>query len=126
MPRELTDVELDSELLFVLRQHKGQDNAIQRWNLVSNIFGEDAVYDRGDLNIYDRQVRRCIERMRRAGHIICNLGGGDGYFLAESVDEYQAFRAVYGGRAFQIIETVKVLDQAAGQQWENPLQPRML
>lgn len=126
MPRFLTDDDLDREMLFVIRMHKGQVNAIRRWDLCLKIFGADAAIDRNDGNTYDRQARRSIERLRRQGHIICNLGSGDGYFLAVTPEEYQSFRAVYGSHAFPIMETIREMDKAAGQQWENPLQPRML
>lgn len=126
MPKILTDSELDREVRFVIYQHKGGQNAVRRWDLTLRIFGEDAVLDRSDGNTYDRQLRKSIERLRRQGHLICNLGNGDGYFLASTKDEYQDFRSVYGAHAFPIMETIRALDQAAGQKWPNPLQPGLL
>lgn len=126
MPRYLTDKQLDRELLYVVRMHRGQDNAIGRWDLCIKLFGEDAVFSRSDTNTYDRNIRRCVERLRRRGYIICNLGNGDGYFLAVTKEDYQRFRAAYGAHAFPIMETIREMDKAAERQWPNPLQPSLM
>lgn len=126
MPRALTDEQLDREMLFVINQHRGTENAIRRWDLCLKLFGEDAILERNDGNTYDRSVRKSIERLRRQGHIICNLGNGDGYFLAVTKDEYQSFREVYGAHAFPIMETIREMDKSAGQHWPNPLQPSLM
>lgn len=126
MPRMLTDEQLDKDVLYIIGKHRGNDNAISRWDLCLQVFGEAAVLDRNDLNTYDRQVRRSIERLRRQGHLICNLGAGDGYFLAVNNDEYLRFRTVYGSHAFPIMETIREMDKAAGKEWPNPLQPSLM
>ena len=126
MPKQLTNDELDSELAYVMRMHRGQEMAIRRWNLCMKIFGLDAAYERSDGNPYDRQLRKSIERLRREGYLICNLGNGDGYFLAETQEEYQKFRAVYVSHAAPVMETARMMDKAAGQKWPNPLQPGLL
>lgn len=126
MPRQLTDDELDSEVLYVIRMHRGQENAIRRWDLCIRVFGEDAALDRNDGNTYDRGVRKSIQRLRLDGHLICNLGNGDGYFMATNNDEYLKFRSVFGSHAFPIMETIREMDKAAARQWPNPLQPRMM
>lgn len=67
MPRQLTDDQLDSEMLFTIRMHRGQDNAIRRWDLCLKLFGEDAVLNRNDGNTHDRAVRKSIERRAAVG-----------------------------------------------------------
>lgn len=126
MPKQLTDEELDRETLFVINMHRGQDNAIRRWDLCVKIYGQGSVLDQSDRNTYDRAVRKSIERLRKQGHIICNLGAGDGYFLAETKEDYQAFRTVYGSHAFPIMETIHEMDKAAEKKWPNPLQPSLM
>lgn len=122
----ISDDELDHEVLYVINMHRGQQNAISRWEMVEKVFGRDAALVRSDGNTQDRQLRRSIERLRKQGHIISNLGEGSGYFLATTPEEYQAFRSAYGAHAFPIMETIKEMDKAAREQWPNPLQPRML
>lgn len=47
------------ELVFVIYQHKGRENAIDRWTLVRRLFGGDAVTDgdETDGNPFDRRAR---------------------------------------------------------------------
>lgn len=126
MPKQFTDAELDREVLFVMNMHRGQENAVSRWELVEKVFGRDAALVRSDGNTYDRQLRQSISRLRMRGHIICNLGEGSGYFLATTPEEYQAFRSYFGAHAFPIMETIRELDKAAEEKWPNPLQPRLI
>ena len=120
--------ELDRSVLYYLRMHKGQQNAITRWDLCMQVFEirHISAVDRADGNSLDRQVRKSIERLRRNGHLICNLGNGDGYFVATSPEEYQAFRALYVSHAIPIIETAREMDKGAAELWPNPLQPSLL
>ena len=121
-----TESQLDREVLFIIRMHKGQDNAIRRWDLCVKVYGEDTVLEQNDRNTYDRTLRRSIERLRRQGYLIANLGSGDGYFLVTTREEYQSFRNVYGAHAFPIMETIREMDKAAAQEYPNPLQPSLM
>lgn len=123
---EYSNDELDKQVLFFLKDHRGQGRAVGRWELVAKIYGHEAALVQNDNNASDRQIRNAVERLRRGGALICDMADGSGRFLAQTLDEYQAFRAKYGGRAFQIIETLHEMDKAAAQQWENPLQPRLI
>jgi hypothetical protein len=127
MPRTFISKDaLDREVLYVLMNHIGEPNAIYRTTLVSKIF-DIGLYEKDqDDDTYDRQVRQSIERLRHQGHIICNTGNGVGYYVASTVEEYQAFRTVYGAHAFPIMEAIRRMDDAAKEKWPNPLQPRML
>ena len=126
MPRSfISKDELDARVLYVLMMHQGAQNAIDRWQLVEQVFGERQ-FSQNDDNVLDRRLRQSIERMRHDGHMICNSGDGNGYFIAGTVEEYQQFRNIYGAHAFPIMEAIREMDKAAAQKWENPLQPRMI
>jgi hypothetical protein len=115
---------LDRAVQFNLYQHRGQANGIRRETLVYELFGVQ-VADVTDADSFDRNIRDAIERLRNQGHLICNLGDGSGYFIASSVGEYQAFRLRYGKHAFPILATIKQMDRAAAETWQDPLQPRL-
>ena len=126
MPLKFTDEQLDIEVLSFLKQHCGQTHPIGRWELVEKIFGPMLPTERTNDNGYDRQVREAVERLRKQGTLICDMGDGSGRFLATTMQEYQAFRDRFAGRAYQIMETLREMDKAAEKQWENPLQPRLI
>jgi hypothetical protein len=121
--------ELDAQIVYVIHQHNGEENAIDRWKLVEAVFGAGclAVELGGttDSNKFDRKLRNGIERLRNNGHIICNMGTGDGYYVAATQDEYLKFRAMYGAHAFPIMATIHKLDEAAAEKWSNVLQPTL-
>ena len=118
----MTDPELDRALAFILHQHNGRANAITREELLRRVHGEIVQHVTDD-NAQDRKIREGIERLRNAGHLVCNMGGG--YFIAATPQEWQAFRALYGSGAFSILRTIGNLDRAAAERWPDPLQERM-
>lgn len=124
---KFTDSELDAHVLFFLKQHVGKEQPIGRWEIVAKIFGPDAALEHNDSNYADRQVRDAVERLRHGGALICDMGNGEGRFMASTLEEYQSFRAKYGSMAFKIIATLSEMDKAAAQAFElNPLQPRLI
>ena len=120
------DDDLDRMVFRVLIRHWGKANAVKRWELVAQICGEEAAAVQSDENSHDRRIRKSKERLRRQGHIICDLGDGSGCFMAATEEEYQAFRSAYGSHAFPILETIREMDKAAQRQWPNAMQPRLL
>ena len=110
---------LDREVSFNLQFHRGLGKAIPRWELVKKVFGEDSVNDETmhDDNPSDRQVRKSIERLRRSGQHICNLGNGVGYFVADNRDEYERFKRYYLGASFEKFESVRSMDASADNRW---------
>ena len=126
MPKLYTDEALDREVLFVIRQHQGKQNAIGRWELVERLFGRAACEPRNDQNTADRDIRDSVSRLRKRGVLICDMGDGTGRYIASTVEEYQAFRLKYSSRAYEVLETVREMDKAAAQEWPNPLQQRLL
>lgn len=125
MPK-LTDDQLDKEVLFQLKQHRGKDHPIGRWEMVVKIYGLGADIPQSDDNNADREIRFAVHRLRKSGVLICDMGDGKGRFLAETVDEYQAFRLKYGSRAFEVMETLREMDRAAEQEFPDLKQPRLL
>lgn len=94
--------------------------------LVARIFGAVASTEQNDGNIADRQVRGSVNRLRRNGVLVCDMGDGSGRYLAETADEYREFRLKYGSRAYEVLETLREMDKAAERQFDNPLQPRLI
>ena len=126
MPKLYTDEALDREVLFVVRQHQGKQNAIGRWELVERLFGREACEPRTDDNLADRQIRYSVARLRGRGVLICDMGDGAGRYIASTVEEYQAFRLKYSSRAYEVLEIVREMDKAAAKEWPDPLQRRLL
>lgn len=128
MPPRFTDDELDKEVLFLLKQHRGKAHPVGRWEMVEKIFsaGAAAAHLRNDSNVADRHIRDSILRLLKAGVLICNMGDGQGSYLAETVDEYREFRTRYGSAAFDVIETIGKMDDAAAEEFPDLLQPRLL
>lgn len=77
MPPRFTDEELDKEVLFLLKQHRGKAHPVGRWEMVEKIFsaGAAAAHLRNDSNVADRHIRDSILRLRKAGVLICNMIG---------------------------------------------------
>ncbi len=126
MPIKLTDEQLDASVLFCLKQHRGRNNPIGRWQLVAKIYGPEAMHPQSDDNLADRQIRESVERLRKSGALICDMADGKGRFLPETVEEYRAFRAKFGSRAWAIIDTLKEMDKAAEHEWPDLNQPKLL
>lgn len=126
MPPRLTDEQLDQAVLFWIKQHRGRTNPIGRWELVAKIYGPVLPQDQNDNHPGDRHIRESVERLRKKGVLICDMGDGVGRYLPETVEEYRAFRAKYSSRAYAIIATVNEMDEAAKQEWPDLLQPRLL
>ena len=125
MPR-LTDDQLDKEVLFQLKQHRGKAHPIGRWELVVKIYGLGADLPRSDENFADREIRYAVNRLRKSGVLICDMGDGLGRFLPESIEEYRAFRTKFVGRAYDVIETANAMDKAANEEFPDGQQPRLL
>ncbi|MAT45340.1 MAG: hypothetical protein CL609_23675 [Anaerolineaceae bacterium] len=113
-------MQLDDHLIYevgkVLLNHVGMANAIRRDDLVSVIHNRFA----GALSEPDRKVRRAIEQLRGDGWLIGSSASGEGYYMIQSQAEYDQFRSQYTARAYQVIETAKQMDEAAGRLFAEP------
>src|SRR3989304_5961364 len=94
---------LEKAVLSILARCAGQKRAGGRGRLV-----ELARLSPGLGQASDRQVRKAIENLREQGVLICNLLDGEGYFMADTLEEYQAFRAQYGSYAFTMLEKISI------------------
>ena len=72
MPK-ISEQQLDAEVLFQLKQHRGRNNPIGRWQLVAKIYGPEAMHPQNDDNMADRQIRESVERLRKSGALICDM-----------------------------------------------------
>lgn len=122
----LTDEQLDSEVLYVLGWHVGQNNAIDRWDLVEKVFGQPVPMElRNDDNLQDRDIRYSVGRLRIKGHLICDLGDGNGRWLAENEAEFWKFYSYYVKPIQARAEIARAMKDAAMRQWPNLLQPNL-
>lgn len=53
--------------------------------------------------IHERLVRKLIEELRGDGHLICNDQDGEGYYIAESIDEVRRQYARDRSRALHVL-----------------------
>jgi hypothetical protein len=99
---------LDRAMLRVLSFHMGRSHAIGRGELVKALWFEG-------FKVNERQARQAIHDLRRAGHLICSMPGEDGgYYLAESLAEFEEFidRELHP-KAIDMLETEKAMKAAA-------------
>lgn len=116
MPKELNEIQLQNDVMFIINMHKGEKNPIDRWTFARKVFGDDAVTEetKNDSNRYDRRVRDMLEWLRvNKKMLICNLGAGHGYYLATSREEYDRWRAYYLGPSITKYQVVSVTDEVA-------------
>lgn len=103
---------------FVARQmemRKGERNKINREDLLALMRKEPGLQ-----SMTDRRMRRAIEMLREAGIRICHvtvdivISGRKrttyGYFLAETEDEYRAFRMTYRNYAYSMLDSMHAMD----------------
>ena len=114
------DPGLKRDILAVLSRAVGKENAIPRGRLVQMVGRWDQDGD------FDRLVRKAIVDLRMEGHLICSTGGpGGGYWLARDWPELTDFvNREYHSRAMSMLETEKIMKEAAQDKW-GPKQPRL-
>ena len=98
----------------ILAQCRGRENAIERSDLLRNV-----QYMPGLEKISDRQLRACINTLRKAGALICSTGGVDGgYWWPVSYDEVDEYlsREVYS-RISDLNEQAQAMKKAALERW---------
>ncbi len=97
---------LERVTLRVIEQCSGSEKAIPRRELLTLVRKAPGLND-----ATDRQLRRAIQNLREEGVRICNLLGGDGYYLAANEKEYQEFRGKYSAYALTIWQTIRSMDE---------------
>ena len=74
----------------------------------------------------DSEMRLAIQSLREKGNMICNLEDGSGYFIAKTMEEYEAFRLKYTARASTIFKAVLAMDITARKNFDYHPQQRKL
>jgi hypothetical protein len=98
---------LDRAVLRVLRFHVGLDLAIGKPQFLIDLA-------RMGFGVDERQLRRQIQELRQAGHLICATSGVGGYYLANNREEYDAFsESEYRSKIVDMATTLQAMDQAA-------------
>lgn len=123
----MTNEELDRTVLYILQQHQGKENRIDRWDLVERVFGGpvEPVF-RNDDNLYDRDIRYAVGRLRAAGHLICDLGDGAGRWMAATEKEFWEFYSYYIKPIKSRADVARALKKSAAKRWPNLMQPSLL
>ena len=122
----MTDEQLDREVLFILQQHQGKENRVDRWELVERVFGEPVEpLLRNDNNLYDRDIRYAVGRLRAAGHLICDLGDGAGRWMAATEKEFWEFYGYFIKPIKSRSDVARALKEAARKRWPNLMQPSL-
>ena len=119
--RELPDG-LQKSTGRILERFRGADRAISRTKLVMYVASEInyQYHNEKDFANLDRRVRRAIEIMRGSGWLIGSTVSGDGYYICQTWQEYDEFRASYTSSAFQVMETARTMDLAAKRLFGDP------
>ena len=122
----MTNEELDREVLFILLRHQGKENRVDRWELVERVFGEPVEpLLRNDNNLYDRDIRYAVGRLRAAGHLICDLGDGAGRWMAATEKEFWEFYGYFIKPIKSRSDVARALKTSAQKRWPNLMQPSL-
>lgn len=105
---------LDREILRILQPCVGQEQAMPRTRLFALLRSMPRYR-----MLKDRDMRECINQLRKAEHMICSIGGkGGGYWMAANWTELKTFTGKQlHGRAMDLLEQEKALRQAGVRRW---------
>ena len=122
----ISDHDLDKAVFHTLSMRVGKGNAIERWTLVNHIFGVSVPAAlQNDDNSYDRMIRAAVSRLRAQGHLICDLGNGNGRYMAANEAE---FWEMYSGYVKPIVtraQIARAMKKSALRCFPNLLQPSL-
>ena len=105
---------LDRTVLDILSKRVGRDQALPRPRLLALVRSMPA-----SKTVSDRQLRACINGLRKSGAPICSAGGEDGgYWQAADWDELTEYleREVHP-RAMDLLEQEQALKREAERRW---------
>jgi hypothetical protein len=95
---DLTEQQLETQVRAILLSHKGKEQRISRWELVTRIFGVEAAANRSNNNIYDRRIREAIAKWRDHDLIVSSSSQG-GYWLAADMQDVELIAEEYVSRS---------------------------
>ncbi len=122
----MTNEALDRDVLHILLLHQGKSNRIGRWELVERVFGGPVLPEfQNDDNLYDRDIRYSVGRLRAAGYLICDLGDGTGRWMAANEKEFWEFYGYFVKPIKSKAEVARALKKSAQQKWPNLMQPSL-
>jgi len=122
---KMSDEELDKMVLYFLSSHVGENNKIDRWALAERVYGVSIpAIERNDKNSLDRNVRESVSRLRNKGELICDVGNGQGRWMAANIDEFWKFYAYFVSPISAKANTARILKKSALQKF-NQLQPSL-
>lgn len=122
----MTNDELDRAVLQFLLRHQGKRNAVDRWELVEQVFGEPVPpEEQNDDHPQDREIRYAVGRLRKQGYLICDLGDGAGRWMASNADEFWEFYHYYVKPIKAKADVARALKKAALEQFPGLMQPRL-
>ncbi len=128
MPKQslITDDELDANVEFFINRHAGEPNKIDRWEMVEKIFNCIVpAHERNDDHPQDREIRNSVRRLRNRGVLICDMGDGDGRWLANSWDEFIRFYSYFIKPISAKAQTARAMLRSAKQKFPSGLQPSL-
>lgn len=96
---------IEYDVLAVLRDHVGSENAITLQALTCQVFGNCT-------STTERQTREAIERLRRKGVAVLSESGKSGRWLAKDQAEKDACVAEMEGRSRNLIQVINALRSA--------------
>jgi hypothetical protein len=122
----MTDDQLDIEVTFVLSKCVGKGHTISRWAMVERIFGLPVPeHLQNDSNPQDRLIRASVNRLRKQGHLICDLGDGQGWYLAATAEEFWEMYHFYVKPLRERAEVAQAMKRAARKQFPDLMQPSL-
>jgi hypothetical protein len=80
---------------------------------------------RNDDHPVDRLIRASVARLRSQGHLICDLGDGNGRYVAVNADEFWEMYGSYIKPIKTRALVAKAMKKAAELQFPNLLQPSL-
>lgn len=115
-PTEFSDLPpgLEKEVLRILQERVGRDQALPRSALLALVRSMP-----GCKTASDRQLRACINQLRKDGALICSAGGEDGgYWTPANWGELVDYlnREVHS-RAMDLLEQEQALKREGEKRW---------
>lgn len=122
-----TDEELDRHVLYFLQKPTvTAESRLDRWLLVEQVFGERVPeHERDDKHSLDREIRDSVKRLRRAGHLICDMGDGSGRWIAKSREEFWKFYGYFIKPITDQARTARAMKKSAERLFPDLLQPSL-